>query len=35
VAGFERGEYAMPSYAGAVTDAQVDALIVYIKSLSR
>jgi cytochrome c2 len=35
VAGFERGEYAMPSYAGAVTDAQVDALILYIKSLSR
>jgi mono/diheme cytochrome c family protein len=31
--GFEKGEYAMPSYAGVVTDSQVDALILYIKSL--
>ncbi len=33
VAGFERGEYAMPSYAGVLTDSQVEALVEYIKSL--
>lgn len=33
VKGFERGEYAMPSYAGVVTDSQVEALILFIKSL--
>jgi glucose/arabinose dehydrogenase/mono/diheme cytochrome c family protein len=33
VAGFEKGEYAMPSYAGVVTDAQIEALVLYIKSL--
>ena len=31
--GFEKGEYAMPSYAGVVTDSQVESLILYIKSL--
>ena len=33
VSGFERGEYAMPSYAGVVTDSQLEALILYLKSL--
>lgn len=33
VAGFERGEYAMPSYAGVLTESQVEALLEYIKSL--
>jgi mono/diheme cytochrome c family protein len=31
--GFEKGEYAMPSYAGVLTDSQVDALVLFIKSL--
>lgn len=33
VRGFEKGEYAMPSYAGVVTDSQVEALIHYIKGV--
>ena len=33
VAGYERGEYAMPSYAGALTDAQIESLILFIKTL--
>jgi mono/diheme cytochrome c family protein len=33
VSGFEKGEYAMPSYAGVLNDAQVDALVLFIKSL--
>lgn len=33
VRGFEKSETAMPSYEGVVTDAQVEALILYIKSL--
>ncbi|MFA6545198.1 MAG: cytochrome c [Limisphaerales bacterium] len=33
VAGFEKGEYAMPSYAGVANDSQVEALILFIKSL--
>lgn len=33
VSGFERGEYAMPSYAGVVTDSQIESLILYIKTL--
>jgi mono/diheme cytochrome c family protein len=33
VAGFEKGEYAMPSYAGVLTESQVEALVQYIKSL--
>jgi glucose/arabinose dehydrogenase len=33
VSGFERGEYAMPSYAGVVTDSQLESLILFIKSL--
>lgn len=30
---FARSEYAMPSYAGVVTDSQLASLILYIKSL--
>jgi glucose/arabinose dehydrogenase/mono/diheme cytochrome c family protein len=33
VAGYERGDVSMPSYAGVLTDTQIDALILYIKSL--
>ena len=32
-AGFEKGEYAMPSFAGVLNHAQIDALVLYIKSL--
>ncbi len=32
-AGFETGEFAMPSYAGLLNEAQVEALVLYIKSL--
>jgi hypothetical protein len=31
--GFEKSEYAMPSYAGVVTPSQVESLVLYIKSL--
>lgn len=31
--GFEKGEYAMPSYAGVLTDSQIDSLVLYLKSL--
>lgn len=30
---FSKSEYAMPSYAGVVTDSQLESLILYIKSL--
>jgi glucose/arabinose dehydrogenase/mono/diheme cytochrome c family protein len=33
VTGFEKGEYAMPSYAGVLTDPQIDAVILFIKSI--
>ena len=33
VAGYERGESGMPSYAGVLTPAQIEAVILYIKSL--
>ena len=33
VSGYERGEYAMPSYAGALTDSQIESLILFIKTL--
>ena len=33
VAGYEKGEYAMPSYAGVVNDSQIEALVLYLKSL--
>lgn len=32
VRGFEKGEYAMPSYAGVLTDSQIESLILFIKS---
>jgi len=32
-AGFEQGEYAMPSYAGVLNASQIEALVLYIKSL--
>jgi hypothetical protein len=32
-AGFEKGEYAMPSYAGVLSEAQVESLILFIKTL--
>jgi hypothetical protein len=31
--GFEKGEYAMASFAGVLTDSQIDSLILYIKGL--
>jgi mono/diheme cytochrome c family protein len=31
--GFEKGEYAMPSFAGVLNDSQIDSLVLYIKSL--
>lgn len=34
-AGFEKGEYAMPSYAGVLNDSQIDALVLFIKSLGK
>lgn len=33
VNGYQRGEYAMPSYAGVVTDDQVNALLLYIEAV--
>lgn len=33
VSGYERGEYAMHSYAGTLTDAQIEELILLIKTL--
>jgi glucose/arabinose dehydrogenase/mono/diheme cytochrome c family protein len=35
VTGYERGEVSMPSYAGVLTDAQVDSIVLFIKSLKR
>jgi len=32
-ADFAKSEYAMPSYAGVVTDSQLESLVLYIKSL--
>jgi mono/diheme cytochrome c family protein/glucose/arabinose dehydrogenase len=32
-AGFEKGEYAMPSYAGVLNESQIESLVLYIKSL--
>ena len=31
--GYERGESGMPSYAGVLSQAQIDSIILYIKSL--
>ena len=33
VSGYERGEAGMPSYAGVLTDPQIESIILYIKSL--
>jgi len=33
VQGYERGESGMPSYSGVLTDAQIESLILFIKSL--
>ena len=33
VSGFERGESGMPSYAGVLSDAQIDAIILFIKTV--
>ena len=32
-AGFEKGEYAMASYAGVLTESQIESLILHIRSL--
>lgn len=32
-AGYEKGEYAMPSFAGVLNDSQIDSLVLFIKSL--
>jgi mono/diheme cytochrome c family protein len=33
VKGFEKGEYAMPSYAGVMSDSQIESLILFIKAV--
>jgi cytochrome c2 len=33
VRGFEKGEYAMPSYAGVLNDSQIESLLLFIKSI--
>ena len=33
VKGFETGDVGMPSYEGALTDAQIDSLVLYLKTL--
>lgn len=32
-AGFEKGEYAMPSYAGVLDAGQIESMVLYIKTL--
>ncbi len=32
-AGFEKGEYAMPSFAGVLNDTQVESLVLYLRTL--
>jgi len=32
-ASFVKSEFAMPSFAGVLSDAQVDSIVLYIKSL--
>ncbi|MBL9187309.1 MAG: hypothetical protein JNK23_07525 [Opitutaceae bacterium] len=32
-AGFEKGEFAMPSYAGMLSESQLESLVLYIKSV--
>ena len=33
VSGYERGDVSMPSYSGVLTDAQIESIILFIKSL--
>ena len=33
VAGYERGESGMPSYAGVLNEQQVESILLFIKSL--
>jgi mono/diheme cytochrome c family protein len=33
VSGFEKGEAGMPSYAGVLTDPQIESIILFIKTL--
>ena len=33
VKGFDKGEWAMPSYAGVLTNEQIESLILFMKSL--
>jgi mono/diheme cytochrome c family protein len=33
VSGYEKGEAGMPSYAGVLTDSQIESIILFIKSL--
>ena len=33
VSGYERGEVGMPSYAGVLTDREIESIILFIKSL--
>jgi mono/diheme cytochrome c family protein len=33
VSGFEKSDTGMPSYEGIISDAQIEALVLYIKSL--
>ncbi len=33
VAGYEKGEAGMPSYAGVLTDSQIESILLFIKSL--
>ena len=33
VKGFDKGEWAMPSYAGVLTDEQIESLVLFMKSL--
>jgi cytochrome c551/c552 len=33
VSGYERGDVSMPSYAGVLNDAQIESLLLFIKSL--
>ena len=33
VSGYEKGEAGMPSYAGVLTDPQIESIILFIKSL--
>ena len=33
LAGFDKSDTGMPSYEGVITDSQIEALVLYIKSL--